>query len=110
MLLLISLPMASLFRHPSSPYWSACFTLPDGRRTTRSTKETDRRKAQRIANEFEDASRAAKAGRLTEHQARKVISDIFALTNGDGLASSTIRAYFKSWLARKEIEANERTH
>ena len=31
-------PMASIWKHPNSPYWSACFTLPDGSRTKRSTK------------------------------------------------------------------------
>ena len=48
--------MASLRRFPRSPYWFACFTLPDGRRTQQSTKSTDRKEAQRIANKFEDAA------------------------------------------------------
>lgn len=68
--------MAALRRLLKSPYWIACFTLPDGTRTQRSTKSTDRREAQRIANKFEDASDEASEGRLTEVQARKVIADI----------------------------------
>lgn len=102
--------MASLRRHPHSPYWSACFTLPDGTRTTRSTKTTDRREAQRIANQFEDAAKDGGSGRLTELQARKVIADIFAIANKDALPSSTVKDYCESWLKRKELESNERTH
>lgn len=102
--------MASLRRLPNSPYWIACFSLPDGRQTQRSTKTTDRREAQRVANNFEDASREGRAGRLTEHQARKVIADIFAIANKDQLPSSTIRDFCTSWLQRKELESEPRTH
>lgn len=70
--------MASLRKHPKSGFRSACFTLPDGRRTQRSTKETDRRKAQKIADAYEDATRRAR----TETQARKVVADIYELING----------------------------
>ena len=71
--------MASLRELPNSPFWIACFTLPDGRRTQRSTKSTDRREALRIANQFEDASKAGRRGLLVEAQARKVIANIYAL-------------------------------
>ena len=102
--------MASLRRLLNSPNWIACFTLPDGRRTQRSTGTHDRRAAQRIANSFEDASQEGKRGRFTEFQARKVIADIYAISNRDQLASSTIKDFFESWLKRKEIEATQKTH
>ncbi len=102
--------MASLRRLPNSPYWIACFSLPDGARTQRSTKSTDRREAQRIANQFEDSATAARSGRFIEAQARKVIADIYALANSDQLPSSTAKDFFASWLKRKEIEAGEKTH
>jgi integrase len=102
--------MASLRKHPRSPFFFACFTLPDGRRTQRSTGTNDRKQAQRIANEYEDAARDASQGRFIESRARKVIADIYALGNQDALPSSTIKAYCDSWLKRKELEANERTH
>jgi hypothetical protein len=38
-------------------YCFGCFTLPDGRRTQRSTKTTNRREALRIASEWEEAAR-----------------------------------------------------
>jgi integrase len=95
---------------PNSPYWIACFTLPGGRQTQRSTKETDRDKALRIAIGFEDAARKAKAGRLTEAQARKVIADIYSMVNPSPLRSSTVCDFFKTWLERKENEAGGPTH
>lgn len=102
--------MASLRRFPRSPYWFACFTLPDGRRTQQSTKSTDRKEAQRIANKFEDAADEGRAGKLIEGQARKVIAEIFAIGNKDQLPSSTTQDFCKSWLKRKELEAGEKTH
>ena len=102
--------MASLRRLPNSPYWIACFTLPDGRRTQRSTKTVDRQEAKRIANKFEDASDDGAEGRLTEVQARKVIADIFAISNRNTLPSSTIKDFMISWLKRKELEATEKTY
>jgi hypothetical protein len=41
--------MASLRRFSDSKFWYACFTGPDGRSLQRSTKETDRKRAQKIA-------------------------------------------------------------
>lgn len=102
--------MASLRRKDRSPFYFACFQLPDGRRTQRSTGTTDKKEAQRIANKFEDAAREASAGRFIESRARKTIADIYALGNRESLPSSTIKAYCESWLKRKELEANERSH
>ena len=45
-----------------------------------------------------------------EAQARKVIADIYALSNTDALESSTIKDYAATWLTRKALESNERSH
>src|SRR5437868_1280034 len=102
--------MASIWKHPNSPFWSACFRLPDGTRTKRSTGTTDRRKAQRIANDYEDAARSAAEGRFIESRARKAIADIYAMGNPEALGSSTVTDYLDHWLARKELEAGANTH
>ena len=67
-------------------------------------------KRSRIANNYEDASRAASNGRLTESQARRVIGDIFAIAHNDILPTATIKGFLEAWLKRKELEADERTH
>jgi integrase len=102
--------MASLRKKDRSPFWFACFTLSDGRRTQRSTGTNNKKKAQRIANKYEDAANEAAEGRFIESRARKTIAEIYALGNQDALPNSTIKAYCDSWLKRKELEANERTH
>jgi integrase len=105
-----TIAMASIKKHPKSPFWMACFTLPDGRRTTRSTGTINKKEAQRVANHFEDAANEGKARRLTESRARKTIADIFALANPDTLASSSISDFLSAWLKRKELEAGDKTH
>lgn len=92
--------MASLRRKPATRFWFACFTLPDGSRVQRSTKEADRRKAQKLADTFEQSARA----KMTARQAQRVISEVYARVTGDRLPSETVRAYFDSWLARKKPE------
>ena len=48
-------PLAWLRKHPQSKFWSAIFSLPEGRKTTRSSRTSDRREAQRIADKYEVA-------------------------------------------------------
>ncbi|MFM7818932.1 MAG: hypothetical protein ACKPGI_18455 [Verrucomicrobiota bacterium] len=93
--------MASIRRHPKSRYWYACYQLPDGRPTQRSTKQTDATKARKIAEQFEKAAQAGKNARLTELQARKVISDIYAIANPTKMKAATIRKFLKEWLTAR---------
>jgi hypothetical protein len=71
--------MASVRRKRGSRYWFACFSLADGLCVQRSTKETDRKKAQGLADTFEQPTH----GRITARQAQRVITEIFKRTNGD---------------------------
>ena len=102
--------MASLRKKDRSPFWFACYSLPDGRRTQRSTGTEDKRKALTIAIKYEDAAREAAAGRFIESRARKVIADIYTLANTEVLPNSNTRVYFKVWLDRKSLEADDATH
>src|ERR1035437_6485481 len=101
--------MASIRKKDRSPFWYACFMLPNGIRTQRSTGATDRRKAQRIAAEFELTSREASEGRFIESRARKAIADIYALGCGEELGSSSTGDFLDGWLARKRLETGEAT-
>ena len=97
--------MASLRRFPTSRFWYACFTMPDGQRVQKSTREINERKAQKMADTFEEASRA----RQTARQAQRVISEIYARATGETLPTATVRGYFESWLERKQPETAETT-
>lgn len=101
--------MASLRRHPRSPYWHAIIYLPDGRKTNRSTGTTNKKDALRIALQFEEAANMAKKGTLVERRARKTIADIYAIANDSSLETSSIKTYLQSWLKRKQIENAEAT-
>jgi hypothetical protein len=73
--------MAPLRRFPDSKYWFAHFIGPNGKQRTCSTKELDKRCAQKIADRFELAAHMARIGGLAARQARKVIGEIYEISN-----------------------------
>jgi integrase len=98
--------MASLWKHPKSQFWTACFTDDKGRQLKRSTKLTDRNKATLMAQKFEAAYRM----KLTEAQARKVVSDIFEQIHGEQLYHATVRKFLTDWMTNKKSETSPGTH
>ena len=98
--------MASVRKKTGSKYWFACFLFADGSRVQRSTKETDRKKAQRLAETFEEVAR----DRLTARQAQRVVAETYQRVTGSSLPITTTRDYFKSWLDRKKPETSTSTH
>src|SRR5439155_6412307 len=92
--------MASIRQRKRTKFWFACITLPNGRRVQRSTKETNRKKAQQIADKWEAATR----GRVTARQIQKVIAEFYRDITGQHLVFPTVREYFDSWVARKKPE------
>jgi integrase len=97
--------MASLRRRFASKYLFACFTLPDGTRAQRSTKMTDRKAALKLAMQWEEAA----CRRITESQARRVLSDIHEQIHGARLASPSLADYVMRWLGRKTGETRSVT-
>jgi len=89
--------MASIRRKARSPFWFACFTDSDGSRTQRSTKQSDRRKALAVANQFEKAAKLASEKRLGEAQARKVLSEIYETVTNEPLTTVTAKAFLTDW-------------
>jgi integrase len=75
----------------------------------RSTKETDRSRAQKIADRFAEAARLGRMGFLAERQARRVISEIFQISNRETLAQDTVGAYFARWIASKKHQLKARS-
>ena len=98
--------MASVRRKGGSRYWFACFTLAGGLRVQRSTKETDRKKAQRLADAFEEVARQ----QVTARQAQRVVAETYQRVTGSLLPATTTRDYFKRWLDRKKPETANNTH
>jgi hypothetical protein len=80
---------------PRSPFWIACYNGvgSDGsiRRLKRSTKTTDRKLAQKMADEWEALEKLAGEKRLTESHCRKVIAQMYERTTGEPLHFHTAR-------------------
>jgi len=91
----------SLRRLQNSPYWIACLTLPDGRRTNRSTKTSDRKIALRLLQEWQAAADKARQGHFVELQARKVLNDILAHVGQNRLSNETPKFFLEQWLRGK---------
>jgi integrase len=99
---------------PKSPFWIACFNGvgSDGRvrRLKRSTKTTDRKLAQRLADEWEQLEKLAGKGRLTESHCRKVIAQMYERTVGEPLHFRTAREHLSEWVESKKNETELRTY
>ncbi len=101
--------MASIWKHPNSRFWTACYTDSNGRQRKRSTKQTDKQKAITVALELERAESNAKASLLTEVQCRKLLSEILERTTGDSIRHVATNAYLRDWLVGKEVLGKVRT-
>ena len=76
-----------------------------GTRRNRSTKTTDRRKAEKLAEHYEEAY----ARKRTARQIREVISSAHKEITGEQLVNKSFRSFSKSWLAAKRNEVAEAT-
>jgi integrase len=91
--------MASLWKHPQSKYWTACYTAADGTQLKRSTKETDKRKARIIAEAWERVESLGRDGLLTsEEQLRRVIEQSFERLTGRKAENLTVRDWLSRWI------------
>lgn len=101
--------MSSVWKHPKSQYWVACYTGPDGRQMKRSTRivatQKSRRQAEKIAEAYEEAARR----KNTSAQVRRVFADIHEQIVGTPLTETTVRSYVTKWLAAKKNETKETT-
>jgi len=89
--------MASLTRKPRSKYWFACFRDVNGKQRRRSTRQTDRKKALKVAEQFEQIGRHKLAPRLAE---------LYREIYGETLPVATVRKFVADWLQTKEPEVS----
>ena len=98
--------MASIWKHPESQYWIACFRDANGRQRRVSTKVTDRKEAQHIAEQYEKASRTQR----TLRQTRKAIERLHEEIDREAIAQKSLRTYAQQWLGAKKSEVHPRTY
>lgn len=103
--------MASLRKRDRSPYWWACFTLPNGKRLQRSTKVRDdgkaksRRTAQAIANAWEQDLAVAKSSK----QFQRVASSIGERLFQKPITSPPVAEFLHEWVENRTGEISPRT-
>jgi len=97
--------MASIWKHPQSRFWTACFRDAGGRQRRISTREANPRKAQKIAEAYEKASREKK----TRLHTRRVIERLHEELGGEPMSAETVRDYANKWLQQKEPAVRLRT-
>jgi integrase len=90
--------MASIWRHPNSRYFTACFRDQNGRQRRITTKSTDRRKAAKIADSFEKVAREKR----TRTHVLRVIAQLHEEIGGQPICRTSLREFATSWLVEKE--------
>jgi integrase len=102
--------MASIHKHAKSPFWYCAYTLPDGRRTFRSTGQRDRKKASDVCRALERTSEKARAGELSRSAARKLFDNLLENIGETPFSKETVHSFFTSWLSGKEISVKPGVH
>jgi integrase len=102
--------MASLHKRAKSPFWYCAYTLPDGRRTFRSTGQRDRKKAYDVCRTLERTSEKARAGELSRSAARKLFDNLLENIGENPLSKDTVRSFFTAWLSGKEVSVKPGVH
>jgi integrase len=90
--------MASVWRHPRSKFFTACFRDGSGKQRRISTKATNWRIAQKLAEEFEKATREKR----TLRQAQRVLDRLQEELSGHKVLRVSLRSYGTEWLEAKE--------
>src|ERR1700680_812695 len=95
--------MASLTRKPRSKYWFACFRDVNGKQRRRSTRQTDRKKALKVAEQFEQVGRR----KLAPRAVRESLAELYREIYGEALPVATVRKFVADWLQTKEPEVSD---
>lgn len=100
------LGMASVRRKPGSKYFYACYTAADGTQQQKSTKSTDRKTAQKIADALEEGYQQKTTSTKLRKSFSKLSEDIGAKLN----LATTVRQFFERWLLEIEGEPGPGTY
>jgi hypothetical protein len=98
--------MASVVKQPSCKYWIAAFRDASGRQHRRTTRETDRKRALAVAEQFERV--AQRKG--NPHRVRQIFAEFFRDHYGQDLPFANPNHYTQQWLAARKAETSPATH
>jgi hypothetical protein len=97
--------MASLTRKPRSKYWFACFRDVNGKQRRKSTGHTDRKKALKIAEQFEQVGQR----KLAHRTVRGTLAELYREVYSETLPVATVRKFIADWLHTKRPEVSAGT-
>ncbi len=101
--------MATVWKHPNSPYWTAIYRDDQNRWRKKSTKLDNRTKALAVSVEWERAAQMGRDRTLTEAVSREVIGGILERTTGEKFRVQTTRDFCAQWLRGKTHSKQEAT-
>jgi len=81
-------------------YWHAWFRTPSGARASRSTKQTDKRKALEVTANWD----AAAKGLLSATRIQRVIVDMHHMATGTEIPTYSVREYLNRWCENKSAK------
>jgi integrase len=93
--------MAYIYKVPKSQFWKARYKAPDGTYRTTSTKLTNRKDAQDMADKLEGVTRAASSG--PEHL-RSVFNALHRELYQTEMSLTSFRSFADSWLASGKVQ------
>jgi len=102
---IVSSTMASVFRRPRSKFWHGYWRDLNGHPHSCSTKQTNRKEAQRIVDLWETAAQKKKSAQ----HIRSVFADIFRDVYGQAIPIATICGFCTTWLEEKTPESSKAT-
>jgi len=89
--------MASVTKKSRSKYWFACFRDLQGKQRRVSTKQTDSKKAMKVAEQYEQISQR----KLPVHTVRQTLTALAREAYGETFPSATVRQFIEAWLKSK---------
>jgi integrase len=119
--------VASLWKHPKSPFWSACFTvrpsnLLPAQRWKRSLRTEDRKLARQIADMLDEAARnvlsekeiTAFIEKIRDSKGKaavaQIFADVFRSVSGREFGVGSLRGFADSWLTGVKSQLSSRSY
>jgi len=93
--------MATLWKHPNSRFWTAQYIDADGKRVKKTTKQEEKKAAQRVADAWEDAASMGRAGELTQAAGIRAISRTMEVAGLGKLKTPSIQEAFDLWYSSR---------
>lgn len=101
--------MATVWKHPNSPYWTGIYRDEAGIWRKKSTKKKNRTEALTVAIAWEKAGELGRDKHLTEARSREIIGGILERTTGEKLRCESVREFCTRWLKGKTDAKHEGT-